>query len=120
MAAQRRQVGMSSATNLIIFRFSTRKYCNQQGVKDQDKKDRKQSSWDVVLKLIGLVLIKKVLKFVIAFQKDCKKKLVAARIKDIAEDMMGSDFLARIIVSSSHEYVKIDKMILKLESVDAR
>lgn len=64
-----------------------------------------------------LKLMKAILNFAIAFEKEYNEKLVTSRILSIVKDMLDSDFLTGISIQSYYRYIRVAATILMHESV---
>lgn len=64
-----------------------------------------------------LNLVKTVLNFAIAFEKEYDEKFVATGVVDIAKDMIGSDILTRMCSQYYYRNIQIAKMFMRNESI---
>lgn len=62
-------------------------------------------------------LIKTILCLAIAFEKKYIEKFVTIRIVDILKVIVGLDFLTGMGIQSYYRYIRVTKMVLRLESV---
>lgn len=66
-----------------------------------------------------VVLMKIILNFVIALEKEYNEKFALTRIADIVKDRMINDFRIETNAQPYYRYIRVDNMMLKPESVIA-